>query len=128
MILFSSFGFSVAFTLTFTFLTHSKYLRQGTKWWWEPEVLAKGMPAGRARTDPNSFSRCFSPRHKGPLLAPRTPFPSKNGPQSEVCPFVSPITARVKKKCLAKYPTVHKKVLYGVVVGVPIVGVIWANV
>lgn len=86
------------------------------------------MPAGRARTDPNFFSRYFSPRHKGLLLAPRTPFPSKNGAQSEVCSFVSPVTARVKKKSLAKYPTVHKKVLYEAVVGVPIVGVFWANV
>lgn len=115
-------------TLTFILLTHSKCLRQGAKWWWEPEVLAKGTLAGRASTDPNSFSRSFSPRHKGLLLAPRTPFPSKNRAQSEVCSFVSPISARVKKKSLAKYPTVHKKVLYGAVVGVPIVGVIWVNV
>lgn len=59
----------------FTLLIHSVYIKQGCKWWWEPESLTKGTPVGRAMTDP--FSGCFSPGHRSLVLASMTPLPSK---------------------------------------------------
>lgn len=84
----------------FTLLTHSAYIKQGCKWWWEPESLTKGTPVGRAMTD--SFSGCFSPRHRSLVLAFIIHLPSKKlGHNHKRVYHLFPLfVAIVKKKML----------------------------
>lgn len=74
------------------------------------------------------FQQVLFTKAQRPASGTQNPFPSKNRAQSEVCSFVSPITATVKKKVLLNTPQYTRKLLYEAVVGVPIVGVFWANV
>lgn len=94
----------------FTLLTHSVYIKQGCKWWWEPESLTKGAPVGRAMTDP--FSRYFSLGHRSLVLASIPPFPSKKlrHNHKRVC-HLFPLFVATVKKCCVKSPTGHQSVL-----------------
>lgn len=88
----------------FTLLTHSVYIKQGCKWWWEPESLTKGAPVGRAMTDP--FSRYFSLGHRSLVLASIPPFPSKKlrHNHKRVCHLFPLFVATVKKNAVLNLP------------------------